>query len=111
MSWALDCDDGAHQVIVYEALLKSLFATCRATGLCLYDRQRMPLAVINGALATHPVVGTQGHYSANAFYDPTTTRLAAVDDGQVLARLATMDRSATAAPPAAPAHRAEREAP
>ena len=30
MSWALDCEDGAHQVIVYEALLKSLFANCRA---------------------------------------------------------------------------------
>jgi hypothetical protein len=60
MSWVLDCDDGAHQVIVYEALLKSLFASCRASGLCLYDRQRMPLAVINGALATHPVVGSQG---------------------------------------------------
>ena len=48
MSWALDCDDGAHQVVVYEALLKSLFANCRAIGLCLYDRGRMPLAVING---------------------------------------------------------------
>ncbi len=33
MSWALDCVDGAHQVIVYEALLKSLFANCRAIGL------------------------------------------------------------------------------
>jgi hypothetical protein len=62
MSWALDCEDRAEQVIVYEALLKSLFATCRATGLCLYDRHRMPLAVINGALATRPVVGTNGHH-------------------------------------------------
>jgi hypothetical protein len=51
-SWALNCADGAHQVIVYEALLKSLFASCRAIGLCMYDRNRMPLHVINGALST-----------------------------------------------------------
>jgi chemotaxis family two-component system sensor kinase Cph1 len=55
MSWALDCEDGADQVILYEALLKSLFASCRATGLCLYDRKRMPLGIINPALATHPI--------------------------------------------------------
>ena len=60
MSWALNCADGAHQVIVYEALLKSLFASCRAIGLCLYDRKRMPLQVINGALSTHPVAGSHG---------------------------------------------------
>src|SRR5690349_492062 len=70
MSWALDCEDGAQQVIVYEALLKSLFASCRAIGLCLYDRNRMPLDVINGALATHPVAGAFGQYGANPFYDP-----------------------------------------
>ena len=70
MSWALDCADGAHQVIVYEALLKSLFSNCRAIGLCLYDRKRMPLEVINGALATHPIAGSHGHYAANPRYDP-----------------------------------------
>jgi len=92
MSWALECEDGAHQVIVYEALLKSLFASCRAIGLCLYDRHRMPLAVIDGALATHPVAGSHGHYSSNPFYDPMTTRIAAVDDTDVLTRLARLDR-------------------
>jgi hypothetical protein len=111
MSWALDCEDGADQVIVYKALLKSLFATCRATGLCLYDRQRMPLAVINGALATHPVVGTQGQYRVNTFCDPKTMRLQAVDDAHVLGQLATLDRSSTAARPAAAAYRAGKEAP
>ena len=93
MSWALECEDGAHQVIVYEALLKSLFGSCRATGLCLYDRKRMPLEVINGALATHPVAGSQGHYAVNPFYDPNTTRIAAVDHADVLKRLAELDRS------------------
>ena len=93
MSWALNCADGAYQVIVYEALLKSLFASCRAIGLCLYDYRRMPLEVINGALCTHPVAGSHGHYSANPFYDPATTRLTAIDPPDVLEKLAQLDRS------------------
>ena len=93
MSWALDCTDGPHQVIVYEALLKSLFANCRAIGFCLYDRKRMPLEVINGALLTHPIAGAHGHYSANKFYDPATTRPTSIDPADVLGKLARLDRS------------------
>jgi hypothetical protein len=93
MSWALNCADGAHQVIVYEALLKPLFANCRAIGLCLYDRKRMPLDVINGALSTHPVAGAHGQYSANPFYDPATTGLTRIDPAAVLGKLAQLDRS------------------
>jgi hypothetical protein len=93
MSWALNCADGAQQVIVYEALLKSLFASCRAIGLCLYDRKRMPLDVINGALCTHPVAGSHGQYAANPFYDPATTRLAAVDPAEVLVKVSRLNRS------------------
>ena len=94
MSWALECDDGGYQVIVYEALLKSLFANCRAIGLCLYDRTRMPLAIIDGALATHPLAGSHGHYDANPFYEPSATSLAAVADDDVVARLAHLEQSA-----------------
>ena len=93
MSWALDCEDRADQVIVYEALLKSLFASCRAIGLCLYDRKRMPLGIINGALATHPVVGCQENYRANPFYEPATSSPARVQDSDVLARLNQLDRA------------------
>ena len=93
MSWALGCQDGAHQVILYEALLKSLFASCRAIGLCLYDRKRMPLGIINGARATHPIAGSHGHYRANLFYDPATTAPAPVHDREVLARLERLDRT------------------
>lgn len=93
MSWVLDCTDGPHQVIVYEALLKSLFANCRAIGFCLYDRRRMPLEVINGALLTHPFAGSHGHYSANRFYDPTITGLTGSDPTEVLGKLAQLDRS------------------
>ena len=95
MSWALDCTDGPHQVIVYEALLKSLFANCRAIGFCLYDRKRMPLEVINGALLTHPIAGAHGHYSANQFYDPATTRPTSIDPADVLGKLARLGRSSS----------------
>ena len=92
MSWALECEDGAHQVIVYEALLKSLFATCRAIGLCLYDRHRMPLPILDGALRTHPVAGVRGAYSPNPFYVPDAKPVLAVDEGDVLRRVAQLER-------------------
>jgi two-component system, chemotaxis family, sensor kinase Cph1 len=91
MSWVLDCPDGAHQVIVYEALLKSLFDSCRAVGLCLYDRQRMPLGVINGALATHPIVVSSGHFERNPFYDRAVVGSSPVEDVQVLSKLKQLD--------------------
>ena len=93
MSWALECEDGAHQVILYEALLKSLFATCRAIGLYLYDRKRMPHAIINGALATHPIAGANGHYGVNPFYDPAVTGRAPLENADPLGRLEQLDRA------------------
>lgn len=44
----------SNSLIAYEALLRMLFSTSPATGLCLYDRRRMPLQVVNGALLTAP---------------------------------------------------------
>jgi hypothetical protein len=77
----------------YEALLQSLFASCRAVGFCVSDRKRMPLEVLNGALLTHPIAGTHGHYSANQFYDPTTIRPASIGPSDVLGKLARLGRS------------------
>jgi hypothetical protein len=75
MSWALDVGMDMEQLITYEALLRALFSSARVTGLCLYDRQRMPLAVIDGALSTHPVVRTSSGYGVNAFYEPAVRSL------------------------------------
>jgi hypothetical protein len=55
-------------------------------------------SVIDGALATHPVAGSHGHYSPNPFYDPMTTRIAAVDDTDVLTRLETRPVARRVAP-------------
>lgn len=92
MSWALECADGPHLVIVYEALLKTLFDSCRAVGLCLYDRKRMPLSVINGALCTHPIVASmRGGVVTNDFYDPTVERIQPVDDAVVIAKISSLN--------------------
>jgi hypothetical protein len=87
MSWALNHSDGTQQLIVYEALLRSLFASCRAIGLCLYDRKRMPLRVLNGALETHPFVASPGQSRQNPYYDSATTRMSPVADADVLKKL------------------------
>lgn len=79
MSWALTIGDGTEALIAYEALLRMLFSTSRATGLCLYDRRRMPLAVVNGALLTHPIVEVAGGFERNHRYDPLVKRLSDVD--------------------------------
>lgn len=79
MSWALETNNGAEALITYEALLGALFSTSPATGLCLYDRRRMPLQVVNGALLTHPIVESGGELSHNTAYDPGVRRLSDVD--------------------------------
>ena len=93
MSWALEHEEGTYQLIVYEALLRSLFANCKATGLCLYDRRRMPLDVINGALDTHPYTlrASGGECCANPFYEASASRLTPVDEAVVLAKLSRLD--------------------
>ena len=93
MSWALDAKDGANQLIVYEALLRSLFSTSRATGLCLYDQRRMPLRVVNGALMTHPVVGAPTEYRRNPYYKPSVRSLETSDDRSVRRKLAALRRA------------------
>lgn len=86
MSWALAIDNGAESLIEYEALLRVLFSTSPATGLCLYDRRRMPLPVVNGALLTHPVIAARGGFSRNRDYDPNVRALSDVDHASDLPR-------------------------
>lgn len=93
MSWVLDVDDGEERIVTYEALLKSLFANGHATGMCLYHRDRMPLHVIDGALATHPVVrAPRGDFRPNPFYDAAVTATRTAEPAAVASRLAQLDR-------------------
>jgi hypothetical protein len=84
MSWALTIGDGTESLIAYEALLRMLFSTSRATGLCLYDRRRMPLPVVNGALMTHPIVEVAGSFERNHRYDPLVKKLSDVDPSSAI---------------------------
>ena len=86
MSWALTIGNGTESLIAYEALLRTLFSTSRATGLCLYDRRRMPLGVLNGALVTHPIVEVAGGFQRNHRYDPLVKKLSDVDQPSAIAR-------------------------
>lgn len=86
MSWAIDA--GVDRVIAYEALLKTMFATCDVVGLCLYDRARMPLPIINGALVTHPIVAVLDLCQANPFYDPAAHTAAPVTASELQHKLA-----------------------
>lgn len=79
MSWALTIDNGAEAVIAYESLLRMLFSTAPATGLCLYDKRKMPTAVVHEALLTHPIVAAGGTFMPNGSYDPAVRVLSDVD--------------------------------
>jgi hypothetical protein len=86
MSWALQVADGGEAVITYEALLRMLFTSSPATGLCLYDRRRMPRRVLNGALLTHPIIEAAGGFMPNRVYDPAVRALADVDPSSIVPR-------------------------
>ena len=58
--------------------------------LCLYDRRRMPLEILNGALVTHPIAGLGGEFRDNPFYEPTVTALPEIDNWTARARLASL---------------------
>jgi len=87
MSWVLGTADGVERVIAYEAALKTLFATSRATGLCLYNRKRMPLAVLDAVLGTHPIASLGRAYHANPFYDAGVQALSQAEGSAVTAKL------------------------
>ena len=92
MSWALTLKNGLQTVIAYEALLRTLFATCKVTGLCLYDRKRMPLQVLNGALVTHHFAAVGSDFQRNPFYAPDVVTLPNEDESAVVSKLQTFQR-------------------
>ncbi len=60
--------------------------------MCLYHRLQMPLDVLNGALATHPITGVHGEYCANPFYEPDVTMLLDIEEQLVLEKLRRLER-------------------
>ena len=70
MSWLLLEPEGAEQVVEYEAFLNHLFDRLPASGMCQYDRRRLPPLLIDHALATHSTVVLDQKHTPNHFYRP-----------------------------------------
>src|SRR5262249_32702786 len=86
MSWAFRLPDRGLRVIAYEAMLATLFATASVTGLCLYDRRRIPTTVMKGVLLTHPVANLHGEYESNRFFKPLAMSRLDVDRKKPVSR-------------------------
>jgi hypothetical protein len=67
MTWLLDDAPGSLRVAEYEALVTSLFRNVRALAMCQYDRTRLPAALLDHGLGTHPTVLMDGHHLDNPF--------------------------------------------
>jgi hypothetical protein len=60
MSWVLDEAPGTEKVGEYEALLNRFYRDNRALGLCLYNRNKVPAAILDHGLATHSKIRVDG---------------------------------------------------
>ena len=94
MSWALK-PGGTERLIEYEALLRTLFASARVTGLCLYPRVSTPAEALLGVLATHPLAATRGPIAVNPFYEPDVQSIRPVKKVRVAGRLKRLDARAS----------------
>jgi hypothetical protein len=77
--------------------------------LCLYDRQRMPLQVINGALLTHPIIEVAGEFSRNACTIRQSEVLSDVDSSAAIPRRRRTRPAQSGTRPIAESHTVERD--
>jgi hypothetical protein len=85
MTWLLDEAPGSEEIAEYEALLNHFYKSNRALGLCQYNRRRLPEAILDHGIATHPVIRIDGPILlTNPFYeDPDTARTRKADTARV----------------------------
>ena len=70
MTWLLDEAPGSDQIAEYETRLNHFYRNHRALGLCQYNRCRLPAAVLDHGIATHPTVRIEGQILlTNPFYE------------------------------------------
>lgn len=70
MSWLLGDAPGAEHVVEYEAFLTGFFQGLPASGMCQYDRRRLPGELVDHALSTHSSVVHEGCHVVNPFLRP-----------------------------------------
>ena len=70
MTWLLDQAPGSEELAEYEAQLNHFFKSHNALGLCQYNRRRLPAAILDHGIATHPTVRIEGSILlTNPFYE------------------------------------------
>jgi hypothetical protein len=85
MSWLLDQADGSERIAEYEARLNAFYPSSRALGLCLYNRNKLPVATLDHGLATHPHIRLEGNILLdNPFYEAPATAASRTADGSGL---------------------------
>jgi hypothetical protein len=68
MSWLLGDPPGAHQVLEYEVFLTQFFKRLHASGMCQYDRRRLPAVLVDAAVAAHPSAIIDRSHHPNPLY-------------------------------------------
>lgn len=70
MTWLLDEAPGSEELAEYEALLNHFYQNNKALGLCQYNRRRLPAAILDHGMATHPTIRIGGPMLlTNPFYE------------------------------------------
>jgi hypothetical protein len=70
MSWVLDGAPGSERLVEYEARLNDFYQSNRALGLCQYNRNALPAAILDHCMATHAYVRIEGPILLeNPFYE------------------------------------------
>jgi len=70
MSWVLDEAPGTERVAEYESRLNEFYSSSRALGLCQYNRNTLPQAMLDHCMATHAYVRIEGPILlSNPFYE------------------------------------------
>jgi hypothetical protein len=86
MTWLLDEAPGSEEIAEYEALLNHFFGNNRALGLCQYNRRKLPAAILDHGIATHPTVRMAGPILlTNPFYEPPEVAKTRVANGDEVA--------------------------
>ncbi|ELZ05875.1 MEDS domain-containing protein, partial [Natrialba asiatica] len=70
MTWALEGDTDADELVEYEAVLNPLYQNEDYAVMCQYNRERFPTSVIHDVIKTHPHVVSDNTVSQNVYYTP-----------------------------------------
>jgi hypothetical protein len=95
MNWVLDEAPGTEKLAEYESRLNRFYANNKALGLCQYNRNTLPKAMLDHCLATHKHVRIDGPIMLeNPFYEEPERAIgrAAASDSAVKGKILHFDQ-------------------